>query len=149
MTGVPIMRAGPFNANRWGTQYEGTLGLAALKRLDIIVDGNNNLAYLRAKTTKPPTFQHNRLGALFLATTDHANQGVARVVKGGPAYDAGVRPGDILLQVDDVIVKGFTTDWQSKFFLPARTKLKLILQRDGKTFNTTATLRDIVQQGAT
>lgn len=39
LTNVPIMRAGPAGAAQWSAQYEGTLGLAALKRLDMIVDG--------------------------------------------------------------------------------------------------------------
>lgn len=144
LTGVPIMRAGPSGAARWGAQYEGTLGLAALKHLDATVDGNNGLAYLRAKKTPPSAYPHNRLGAIFAATTIQTNQAVARVVDGSPAYDAGVRDGDVLLQVDEVTVRGWTDDWISRFRMPAGTKLKLTLQRDGKIFNSAATLRDIV-----
>jgi hypothetical protein len=145
LTGVPIRCAGPAGATRWGAQYEGTLGLAALKRLDLIVDGNNGLAYLRAKKTRPPAYPHNRLGAIFAVTTTQTNQAVARVVDGGPAYEAGVRDGDVLLQVDEVTVKGWTDDWLSRFYMPAGTKLKLTLQRDGKIFTTTATLREILR----
>ena len=144
LTGVPIIAAGPAGATRWGAQYEGTLGLAALKRMDLIVDGNNGLAYLRAKTTRPPAYPHNRLGAVFVPQT-HTNQAAAWVVKGSPAYEAGVRNGDVLLQVDEVTVRGWTDDWLSRFSMPAGTKLKLTLQRDGKTFTTTATLREILQ----
>lgn len=143
LTGVPIIAAGPSGTTRWGAQYEGTLGLAALKRLDLIVDGNNGLAYLRARTTRPPVYPHNRLGAVFVPQT-HTNQAAAWVVAGSPAYEAGVRNGDILLQVDEVTVRGWTDDWLSRFHKPAGTKLKLTLQRDGTNFTTTATLRDIV-----
>jgi S1-C subfamily serine protease len=145
LTGVPISVAGRGGTNRWGAQYEGTLGLAVLKRLDLIVDSNKGVAYLRAKTTPPPAYPHNRLGAIFAATTTQTNQGVARVVDGGPAYEAGVRNGDVLLQVDEVTVRGWTDDWLSRFYMPAGTKLKLTLQRDGKIFTTTATLREILQ----
>lgn len=145
LTDVPIRRAGPSGATQWSAQYEGTLGLAALKRLDLIVDGNKGVAYLRAKTTPPPAYPHNRLGAIFATTTTQTNQAVARVVDGGPAYEAGVRNGDVLLQVDEVTVKGWTDDWLSRFYMPAGTKLKLTLQRDGKIFTTTATLREILQ----
>ena len=144
LTGVPIIAAGPAGATRWGAQYEGTLGLAALKRMDLIVDGNNGLAYLRAKTTRPPAYPHNRLGAVFVPQT-HTNQAAAWVVHGSPAYEAGVRGGDVLLQVDEVTVTGWTDDWLSRFRMPPGTKLKLTLQRDGKIFNTTATLREILQ----
>jgi hypothetical protein len=145
LTGVPIMCASPAGASRWGAQYEGTIGLAALKRLDLIVDGNNGLAYLRGKKTRPPAYRHNRLGAIFAVTTTQTNQAVARVVDGGPAYEAGVRNGDVLLQVDEVTVRGWTDDWRSLFYMPAGTKLKITLKRDGKIFTTTATLREILQ----
>jgi hypothetical protein len=145
LTGVPIAQAGPAGAARWGAQYEGTLGLAALKRLDFIVDGNNGLAYLRTKKTRPPAYSHNRLGAVFVPTTTQMNQAVARVVEGSPAYDAGVRDGDVLLQVDEVVVTGWSDSWRSRFYMPAGTKLKLTLSRDGKIFTTSATLREILQ----
>lgn len=145
LTDVPITQAGPASEANWGVQYEGTLGLAALKRLDFIVDGNNGLAYLRTKKTPPPAYPHNRLGAVFVPTSAQTNQAVARVVEGGPAYEAGVRSGDVLLQVDEIPVTGWNNTWLSRFCLPAGTKLKLTLKRDGKIFNTTATLRDILQ----
>ena len=142
---VPIAQAGPAGSIRWGVQYEGTFGLAALKRLDFIVDGNNSLAYLRAKGTGPPAYPHNRLGAIFVPTSTHTNQAVADVVNESPAYVAGVRNGDVLLQVDDIVVTSWSGSWRSRFCMPAGTKLKLKLKRDGKTFTTTATLREILQ----
>jgi len=145
LTGAPIEQAGPASAIRWGGQYEGTLGLAALKRLDFIVDGNNGLAYLRAKNTRPPTYPHNRLGAVFVPTSTQTNQAVAQVVDGGAAYEAGVRNGDVLLQVDKVAVTSWSESWLRHFRMPAGTKLKLRLRRDGKIFTTTATLRQILE----
>jgi hypothetical protein len=150
LTGVPIevtiVHAGPARTNWWGTQYEGTLGLAALKRLDFIVDGNNGLAYLQAKKTRPPAYPHNRLGAIFAATTTQTNQAVARVVDGSPAYEAGVRNGDVLLQVDDVKVTSWSASWIDRFRRPAGTRLNLVLKRDGQTVRVTATLRDILER---
>ena len=150
LTGVPIevtiVRAGPTRTNWWGTQYEGTLGLAALKRLDFIVDGNNGLAYLQAKKTRPPAYPHNRLGAIFAATTTQTNQAVARVVDGSPAYEAGVRNGDVLLQVDDMKVTSWSASWIDRFRRPAGTRLNLVLKRDGQIVRVTATLRDILER---
>jgi len=144
LAGVPIAQAGPANALRCGEQYDGTLGLAALKRLDLVVDGKSGFAYLRARKTRPPAYAHNRLGAVFAPANTVTNQAVAHVVEGSPADEAGVRNGDILLQVDDVAVTSWSAKWLDRLQLPAGTKLKLTLKRDGKSFQTTATLREIL-----
>jgi hypothetical protein len=144
LTGVPIAQAGPAGTDRWGAHYEGTLGLAALKRLDLVVDGNNGVAYWRPKKTRPPSYSHNRLGAVFVPTVAHTNQAVAWVVDGSPAFEAGVRNGDVLLRVDEVAVTGWSDAWLRLFYMPAGHKLKLTLERDGRIFKTTAILREIL-----
>ncbi len=145
LTDVPIAEAAPSAVVRWGSAHEGTLGMAALKRLDLVVDGTNDLAYLRAKKTNPSPYFHNRLGAVFVPTSAQTNSAVAHVVKGGPAYDAGVRDGDVLLEVDEVRVIGWTSDWRGRFYLPSGTRLNLTLKRDERIFKTTATLREILK----
>jgi hypothetical protein len=144
-TDVPVSRAGTANSNRFGARYKGTLGMAALKRLNFIVDGVNGVAYLRTNNSRLAPYSYNRLGAVFVPATDHENQGVAHVIKGGPAYEAGVRDGDVLVKVDDVAATRWTTEWLKRFNLPAGTKLRLTLERDGKGFETTATLRELLQ----
>ena len=144
LTGVPIEQAGPFNARRLGNQYAGTIGLAALKRLDLIVDGKNGAAYARTKQHPPLSFSHNRLGAVFVPTARNTNQFVARVEEGTPASEGGIRDGDILMQVGDVVVTEWHDRWSSQFALPAGTKVKLTLRRGAETYTTTATLRDIL-----
>src|SRR5579859_880628 len=145
LTGVPIESCGNGNIKRLGDSYEGTLGMAALTRLDMIVDGPSTRVYVRAKKTTPPQYTHNRLAAVFVPSLDYTNAGVARVVKGGPAYESGVRNGDILVAVDDVPVKGWDWSWRHRFYLRAGTKLKLTLKRQDKEFQTTATLREILK----
>ena len=146
LTGVPVQQASPGDVACWGAQFEGSIGLAGLKRLDIIIDGNNGVAYLRAKKTRPPLYQHNRLAAVFVPTAGHTNQAVAQVLEGGPAYEAGVRNGDVLLQVDDVKVSSWSARWIDRFRRPAGTRLNLVLKRDGQTVRVTATLRDILER---
>jgi S1-C subfamily serine protease len=138
------MKETRYAARRWGDKSDGTLGLAALSRLELIVDGKNSMAYLQSKTTLPPVYPHNRLAAVFVPTVTHTNEAVALVVPGGPAYEAGVRNGDILLQVDEVRVVGWSYNWLSRFGMPAGTKLHLMLQRDGTNFEAVATLRQIL-----
>lgn len=146
---VPVMEANydlyKFLTNRWGDKLDGVLGLGALRRLDLIADGVHKIAYLRAKTMASRPYSYNRLGAVFIPTAGHPRQGVADVVFGSPAYAAGVRNGDVLLQVDNVRVIGWTDNWQSRFELPAGTTVRLKLQRGGTNFETTATLCEILQ----
>ena len=149
LTGVPIASSGYGNVKRLGEQYEGTLGLAALKRLDVIIDGYyNGVAFLRSKKTAPLLYSYNRLGAVFVPTFEHTNEGVARVVKGSPAYEAGIHNGDVLLKVDDAPAKGWDWSWLHRFNMKAGTKLKLTLKREGKEFQTTATLREILRSNS-
>lgn len=148
LTSVPIQNAGPGNARRYGPRHAGTLGFAALKPFDLIIDGPEAQAYMRPKKINTKPYDHNRLGAVFVPSDGHTNQGIARVIEGSPAYDAGVRNGDRLLQVDHVRVEGWTADWLSKFSMPAGTQLKLTLERNNRNFTTTAVLRDIVSAKA-
>lgn len=149
LTDVPIMRAGPLGRNRWGARYEGTLGLAALKRLDCIIDGRNGVAYLRARDTRPLPYPHNRLGAIFLPTLRQTNQAVAQVAPGSPADEAGVRDGDVLLRVNKLGADNPGNDLASQFSLPAGTRLTLTLKREEKVFTKTVTLRDILHSSPT
>ena len=142
---VPIKNAGPSSHERLGKEYEGTIGLASLKQLELVVDPRHDVAYWRLRKSTYSTYSYNRLGAVFCATTNQLDKGVARVIKGSPAYAAGVRDGDVLLEVDGIKTTDWSSSWISRFNLPAGTKLKLTLDRKGKVFQTTATLTDILQ----
>jgi hypothetical protein len=129
------------------TQYIATLGLAALQRLDIIVDGKNGFIFVRPKTTPSLPYQHNRLGADFTPQDFHGDDHVARVVNGSPAYEAGVRDGDFLLGVSrwDDMKWHIDTNMLSEIYeYPAGTKLELTLKRNDKIFKTTTILRNIL-----
>jgi hypothetical protein len=129
--------------------FEATLGFAALKRLDIIIDAKNNIAYLRPKKAPPTPYDHNRLGAVFVPPAKQSDELVGHVIPGSPAFAAGIHDGDVLLKIGaldctrwrtDPAVLPLTRFWNS----PAGTRLDLTLSRGGKTFETTATLRNIL-----
>ena len=122
---------------------EAACGLAALARLELIIDGKSGVAYVKPKTTHPTRYQHNRLGAAFVPSTPAAIGLVARVAPGSPAEEAGIRDGDILLKVNGEQVF-LWTDALEPFWKAAGTKVRMSLARDGKTFETTAVLRDIL-----
>jgi tetratricopeptide (TPR) repeat protein len=130
--------------------YAATLGIAALKRLDLVIDGKNNVAYLRPKLTPPMAYQHNRLGAVFDRDKSNGNELFARVAPGSPADEAGIHNGDILLEVDQHNVANADMDpflvpliftWDQ----PPGTKYDLKLQRADKVHEVTVVLRDILK----
>ncbi len=152
LTDVPVREANVAEISLGATQFAASLGLAALARLGFIVDGKQGVAYLRPKMTPPRPFEHNRLGAAFIPRDSQSDDLVATVVASGPAAEAGIRNGDVLLKLDELDV----TNWQrdpavmplSRFWAqPPGTRLKLTLKRGKETLQVTAMLRQILQRG--
>lgn len=144
LKGVPIIEATPAAVTRWGDEFEGVMGMAALAQLELFIDGEKSTLYCNPKVAAYTKYPHNRLGAVFVPTVTKTNQAVARVAAGSAAYEAGVRDGDVLLKVDGIPVVGWTSDWNDRFLMPAGTKLHLELERGEKIFETVATLRQII-----
>lgn len=152
ITDVPVSEA---NQAQIATDpnFEVSLGLAALKRLEIIIDGEQKVAYLHPRSTPASPYPHNRLGAVFVPRNLQEDDLVAEVIDGSPASTAGIRNGDNLLKIGNLDVTRWRTDpnvlplsrfWDS----PAGTKLELTLKRGDNTFITTATLRNILAPAA-
>lgn len=147
--GVPV---GPMNRAEQQVYPSGTIaviGIQALRRLDIFFDGKNHEAYIHPADTPPPVYRHNMIGAVFSPTDVNSDLLIAHVIKGSPAYSAGVREGDILLKIGDLDV----TPWRitpgilpfSRFFTQAPgTVIKLTLKRGEKTLVTHVTQRTIL-----
>jgi S1-C subfamily serine protease len=141
----PSRKPPPIDESYLGTQYEGRLGLAALKRLDLIVDGTRGVAHLRPKTTPPGPYQHNRAGLAALPSPSNTNVYIAaRVVEGGPAWEAGVRTGDTLLKCNGKSVSPTSKHSEDLLREDPGTKLVLTVERGKRTLDITVTLRQIV-----
>jgi hypothetical protein len=149
LTEVPLTEANQAQEALGSVGYEASLGLAALKRLDFIVDGKGGVAYLRLKTTPPPPYEHNRLGAVFVPADSHNDNLVAKVTSGSPAHEAGICNGDVLLKIGKLDATKWRSDPAilplSRFWMkPADTKLDLTLERANGTFKATVLLREIL-----
>lgn len=152
LTGVPVMQADSSDIalhSAPGLEYVATLSLAAMKRLDIIIDGNRETACLRPSKTPPVSYEHNRLGAVFVPANLQGNDLIAHVIHGSPAFEAGIRDGDVLLKIDDLDCSRWRTDPAvlplSRFFnRPAGTQLQLTLKRAGQILKMAAVLRNIL-----
>jgi hypothetical protein len=153
LTEVPVMEA---NRAELATdpKYEASLGLAALKRLDMVVDGGRGVVLVRPKTTPPLPYQHNRLGAVFVPGDSPNDDLFAHVADGSPAAEAGIRNDDVLLNIGELDATQWRTDPKvlplSRFWSgPAGTKLELTLKRGDKVFKTAPVLRNILPPDAT
>jgi hypothetical protein len=149
LTDVPVTEANSVDVALGTPDYEATLGLAALKRLDLVVDGAQGVAYLRPKTDAPPEYEHNRCGVVFVPRDAQSDDLTAHVVKNGPAYTAGIRDDDVLLKVDDRDVRNWRHNPDPKINTPmsdqpAGSKIQFTLKRGHKTFTTTVVLKDIL-----
>jgi hypothetical protein len=126
-----------------------TLGLAALRCLDLIIDAKGGFAYLRPKGTRPPPYGHNRLGAVFTPVDLQSEDLIARVVRGSPGWEAGIRNGDVLTRIGELDVTKWRTDPAvlplSRFWARAAgTKIELSLRRGKEVFKTEVVLRQIL-----
>src|SRR5207248_651386 len=94
------------------TEDVASLGLAALKRLDLTVDGKNGIAYLRPNKSPalPPPSQPNGPSAAFTPRDSKADDLVAHVANASPAYAAGIRDGDVLLRIGQRDVTNWRVD---------------------------------------
>jgi len=152
LTEVPLIEANQAQVALGSSSYEASLGLAALKRLDFIVDGRDGTAYIRLKSTLPVPYPHNRLGAVFVPSDARSDSLIAHLANGGPAQQAGVCNGDVLLKIGNLDVTKWRSDPAvsplSHFWMqPAGTKLDLTLKRQSATFRTTVMLRQILGPG--
>ena len=145
LSGVVVEQADQWSLKRANNNLVGTLGLAALKRLDLVVDGKHGTVYLRPKTNAPTAVNHNRLGAVFLPVNPTGGERHAHVATLSPAAEAGVCNGDVLLTVDgnDVANNREHPETESGlYFAPAGTKHTLTVRRQQATNSMTVELRD-------
>jgi len=127
------------------------IGLAALKRMLLVLDSPNHVAYAAALVAPPPPYSHNRLGIMFMPKDDRRMEVVARVASGSPAEAAGIQDGDILLKVNQTAIAG----WESyrnldllkddlNWSIPAGTKVAFMLRRGNKVIQVIAVAKDIL-----
>ena len=140
----------PVSVNLAGeTDHDVTLGLYALKRVNLIVDGRKGLAYFQPAAAVAPPYQHNRLGAVFVPHGPLLEPLVAQVIPGTPAAEAGIRDGDLLLKIgprDVTHWRSSPVGFESVVFWnnPARLTYSLTLKRGDSEFTTVVKLRDIL-----
>ena len=72
---------------------------------------------------------------------------VAEVIDGSPAEEAGLKPGDIILELDGTDVSSTSAFRNTIASKKPGAKLALTVHRDGKTFTVKTTTADIPMEG--
>jgi hypothetical protein len=148
LSNVPIMEANRGEVELGASPYyKATLGLAALHGMEIIIDGRNQVVYFRTTTTPAPPYKHNHLGAVFVADGSQNKDRKGSVIEGSPAYLAGIRNGDVLLEIDHVDIEKADAV-RGRFEEPAGTKMDLTLKRGDLVFTTIVELKNIIGPAA-
>jgi hypothetical protein len=150
--GMPIRRS-PLSEALAVTGYEATLCLFALTRLDVIVDGAAGRVYIQTRHDPKTRYNYNRIGAVFTPRQVTGGDLLARVLKGTPAYEAGVRDGDILLKIGDLDATQWQTDPRirpmSRFWeQPSGTKVCLECKRGESLVNAAIELKELFPKAA-
>ena len=152
-------------ANTFGKSHL-MIGFQALRQYDVIVDGVHGFIYFHPKKTSPVVLPHNRLGAVFIphgfgtkiSSPEMKKIGTntsleARVATNTPAYEAGIRDGDVLLGIEGYNGPTSGGDAMAKllacFSAPAGSKIVFNLKRGNKPFAATAFLQNILPPSPT
>lgn len=150
ITRVPVTEAG---RSQIALGCDAALGITALQRLELVVDGNEGVAYVRVRSGPSRPYYYNRAGAVFSPRDlmgSAANHLIAHVLPGSPAYEANIRDGDVVLKVGQQWYTNWTIGPTTLCSTrPAGTRVDLTLKRGDKTFSTTVVLRDIFPANAT
>lgn len=149
LRGVPVSRMDTAAVSIYPPGTLAVIGLAALRRMDMLSDGQGDV-YVQTAKTLPPAYLHNHLGAVFMPAENDAL--VAQVVENSPGAKAGIRNGDILLKIGQLDVAPWRTQPGilplSRFWDQSPgTRLHLTLQRNSKIISVDVVLRHILGPG--
>jgi TPR repeat protein len=153
LTDVPVRELDAKETTAALPDHAATLGLFALRRLNVVVDGANGIVYAQPGEGPVPAYPHNQLGAVFSPRDIQSEPLLAHVAPASPADLAGIRNDDVLLKIDDLDATKWRTDsrvmplrrfWQC----PAGTTYKLTLTRGERPYQATVVLKRILAPAA-
>jgi hypothetical protein len=147
---VPVAEADPsyYQVEAQPGEKVVAIGLAALARMEVVLDPAERTAYLRESRHPAPPYLHNRIGVVFYPVDDAGSALIARVVARSPASLAGIRDGDMLLRVDRQPAGAWRTDGvlikRMNGRVPAGTRVLYTVKRGAAVLEIGVTAREIL-----
>ena len=126
----------------------GLIGNVVLNRFDLVaIDYTNNYLYLRPGSNYNEDFKYDKSGIGMIAVGPHLNKYyVSTVLIDSPAYEAGIKPGDLIKKHG-----WWSTRWYSLESLTDRfsgdegKKINLTIKRDDQKLKKSFILRDLLE----
>lgn len=151
LTDTPVEECDPVTVRMGGAHHLATLGMAALRRLDFIFDGTQNVVFLRPKDTPAAPYVHNRLGAVLTPLNDKDEAMVAHVAPNTPAYEAGLREGDLVTSINDFTKLNwlkYPKSGLNDFAWDAGSRVQIQVYRNGGHYLLFTHLRNLLGPGS-
>ncbi len=133
------------NISEWSTR-EGTLGGDMLNRFTVIFDYPHGAVYLLKNGNYSDPFVYSKTGMVVLAEGEGLNSFIVTDVRENtPAFEAGIRKGDLLLKVNGIKSKYLDLlKLNEKLRKREGKKIRLKIKRGEKEFKTSFRLRNII-----
>jgi hypothetical protein len=140
VTGLSLQKTGAFS----DVYVSGNVGAGVLRRFTVTFDYASQKVYFEPSGTPPSRDAFDR-GGLWLNRGDGFFE-VMDLVEGGPAYEAGMRPGDRVLAVDGKPASGLSLpDLRLRLRSdPPGTAVRFRIASQGAERDVTVVLRDLV-----
>ncbi|WP_426492534.1 PDZ domain-containing protein [Hymenobacter sp. 102] len=131
-------------AQRTDAPRNGNLGFELLKRFRVVIDYTHNRLLLRPNALFKEPFEHDMCGFDMLALgPTYRRFKVMRIEPGGPAAQAGMKPGDEIVSINLMPAEFFSLHQFSRLLHSAdgRQLLFVVRRPDGELYTTTVRLR--------
>jgi hypothetical protein len=128
----PAIQLAQENQGAWVYGLPGLIGIETLRRFDLVFDFSNKKLYLNKNDHFEDPYDHPSIGLDVIATgPDLKTLKIIGVAPDSPAAKAGFQTGDILFQIDNLIVRDWPMDMAQKA-LGARGLHHIIVNRNGQ-----------------
>lgn len=119
------------------TDRDGTIGSQLLNRFNIIIDTYNKRFYFKPNANFRRPFTYNIAGIEVAQAIAFVPQiEVVNVWKDSPADRAGLKTGDVIIDIDNTKVYGLTLPQVKGYFIqPSKRPLRLTIQRGTETIS--------------